>query len=171
MKEYYKSNKKKYSSYKAREEFPHTKISSCIICNKYFAYVKKLVKCCSPECLSASKKFNGRKGGKISSGKKLKRSKDEIKLYDLCKSHFNKVTHNECLFNGWDADILIYDIKTAILWNGAWHYKEMPGLTHSLKQVKNRDSIKIKEIENQGWKCIIFEDRYYTPQQAFDLIK
>ena len=50
------------------------------------------------------------------------------------------------------------------------HYKEMNFGNHSLKQVQNRDSIKIKLFENEGWKVLIFEDRYHTPQSAFSLL-
>ena len=66
--------------------------------------------------------------------------------------------HNECLFNGWDADIIIKELKLAILWNGSWHYREMNFNNHSLKQVQNRDRIKLKEIKKLGWKFIIVKD-------------
>ena len=50
------------------------------------------------------------------------------------------------MFNGWDADIVIEDIKTAVLWNGIWHYKKITK-KHSVAQVQNRDKIKIDEIK------------------------
>ena len=75
---------------------------------------------------------------------------------------------NEKIIDGWDADIVIHDTKTAILWNGPWHYQEMNFGNHSLKQIQNRDRIKIKEFTNAGWKVLIFEDRYFTPQTAFN---
>lgn len=106
--------------------------------------------------------------GKALAARQIKRSKDEIDLYNLCKEHFNHVDNNIPLFNGWDADSIIHDIKLAILWNGPWHYKDMPGLKHSLKQVQNRD--KIKEIQKAGWEYMIFEDHTYTPQTAFQII-
>ena len=34
------------------------------------------------------------------------------------------VKHNEAIFNGWDADVIIEDIKLAVLWNGKWHYEK-----------------------------------------------
>ena len=46
----------------------------------------------------------------------------------------------------------------------------MKGLQHSLKQVQNRDSIKLQEIEKFGWNYFVFEDRYYTPKIAFQSI-
>lgn len=80
----------------------------------------------------------------------VKRSKNEIYFYELCKQKFINVKHNKNLFNGWDADIIIDDLKIAILWNGKWHYKKITE-NHSLKQVKNRDRIKIKEIKKCGY--------------------
>lgn len=137
------------------------KISFCVICNTLIKESK--LKTCSKTCYSQLMSKLARNNPNLG----VARSKNEIKLYELCLSHFKNVGHNENIFNGWDADILIHDIKTAVLWNGPWHYQEMPGLIHSLKQVQNRDFIKQKEIINAGWKCFVFEDRYYTPESAF----
>jgi len=105
-----------------------------------------------------------------SSRQSTRRSKDEITLFELCANHFKVVTSNEKIFNGWDADILIYDTKTAILWNGPWHYREMNIGKHSLKQVQNRDQIKVKEIQNAGWNPVVFVDKYFTPKLAFEFL-
>lgn len=48
----------------------------------------------------------------------LRRSKNEIEFCKLCEEYFDNVKHNESIFNGWDADIIIEDIKFAVLWNG-----------------------------------------------------
>lgn len=144
----------------------------CLVCNKQYKYVKgeNTSKFCSKECkyeykanrakyLSVDALNNLSKGGRHSAiiqGDK-KRSKNEIAFYNLCKNKFNNVTHNEQIFNGWDADILIYDIKFAILWNGKWHYEKITK-THSVKQVQNRDTIKVKEIINKGWTPYIIKD-------------
>lgn len=109
-----------------------------------------------------------RKGGKKSALKTIRRSKNEIELFDMCRNHFSSVRNNEPIVNGWDADIIIDEHKIAILWNGPWHYKEMGLSNHSLKQVQNRDRIKVKELTNAGWMVIIYEDRYYTPSSAFN---
>lgn len=142
----------------------YTLVSQCIICNKWFQGRRKT---CSDVCLHMNFQNSGKKASSIS----IKRSTDEIKLFELCHNYFSNVSHNDPIFNGWDADIIIHDYKLAILWNGPWHYKEMPGLKHSLKQVQNRDKLKNKEIISIGWECIIFEDRYYTPETAFNHIK
>jgi hypothetical protein len=143
-----------------------TKVTQCKVCNKFFPAHGRRLSCskvCHQLLLSA--------GGKNSAANQVRRSKDEIALYEYCKSHFEKVEHNLPIFNGWDADIIIHDIKMAILWNGPWHYKEMGFKGHSLLQVQNRDKIKIKEIKALGWNVSIFEDRYFTPQTAFEAIK
>lgn len=162
------SGVKKYLN--AREKPPYTKIEfcTCKYCNKKF--VRKQEKgisrtWCSDECKKLGRSLIARNNP----GLGTKRSKQEIELYNLCKDHFGEtaVTNNEKIFNGWDADILIYDHRIAILWNGPWHYKEMGFSNHSLKQVQNRDIIKIKEIYAMGWTPIVFEDRHYTPKSAF----
>lgn len=87
----------------------------------------------------------------------LRRSKNEIEFCKLCEEYFDNVKHNECIFNGWDADIIIEDIKFAVLWNGPWHYKQITK-SHSVKQTQNRDKIKIKEIKESGWTPYIIKD-------------
>lgn len=120
----------------------------------------------------AQRQENGRKGGLKSASQKIKRSKDEIKLYEIIKQYYPNIKHNEPIIDGWDADIIFDDIKLAILWNGPWHYKEMGHSNHSLKQVQTRDKIKTDLFTKNGWKVLIFEDRYHTPETAaYDIIK
>jgi hypothetical protein len=145
---------------------PYTKIGFCTACSKLFIRENNH-KTCSPECHSITKRNGGHNGGKASAAKSVKRSKDEIALYELCSNYYNMVEHNIPMFNGWDADIIIHDTKTAILWNGPWHYRETGLSNHSLKQVQNRDRIKCDIIKKMGWNVLIFEDRYYTPELAF----
>lgn len=87
----------------------------------------------------------------------LRRSKNEIEFCKLCEEYFDNVKHNESIFNGWDADIIIEDIKFAVLWNGPQHYKQITK-SHSVKQTQNRDKIKVKEIEECGWTPYIIKD-------------
>lgn len=140
-------------------------VSFCQICKASIPFKHK--KSCSAKCYSALLSKNNRETQHL---RFQRRSKDEIKLFELCSTVFTKVDHNIPLVDAWDADIVIHDSKTAILWNGPWHYKEMRGLTHSLKQVQNRDRIKTKKLIEAGWKVLIFEDRYYTPTEAFSEI-
>lgn len=86
-----------------------------------------------------------------------KRSKSEIYFCELCESHFNNVLANQTIFNGWDADIILPDLKIAILYNGAWHYIQISKKV-SLKQIQNRDKIKIEEIKKCGYTPYIIKD-------------
>ena len=45
----------------------------------------------------------------------------------------------------------------AVLWNGKWHYQKITK-KHSLKQVQNRDKIKLKEIVKAGFTPYIIKD-------------
>lgn len=124
-------------------------IRFCTNCKKPFDCKENSTrKFCNYKCA-------GSFGGKNS--KQGKRSKNEILLFELCKNEYNNVLSNENMFNGWDADIVINDYKLAIMWNGVWHYKKVTK-SHSLKQVKNRDELKIKEIKKMGYKPYIIKD-------------
>ena len=144
----------------------------CKVCGKTYFYVKgenTKTFCCKTcinyykthrnEFLSDNAKLRisegGRKSAKVQGD--LKRSKNEIYFYELCKQYFNQVLHNECIFNGWDADIIIEDYKIAILWNGPWHYKKIKE-HHSVEQVQNRDKIKINEIQQCSYIPYIIKD-------------
>jgi G:T-mismatch repair DNA endonuclease (very short patch repair protein) len=141
------------------------RVSFCTICCKTLPFSDNST--CSKACL----KLRYQQIGRNLAANLNNRSKDEIKLYDLCFSAFTNVKHNEQLVDGWDADIILSDHKIAILWNGPWHYSEMPGLIHSLSQVQNRDTIKINTLQNAGWQVIVFRDDLYTPQTAFEALK
>lgn len=135
------------------------KIEECLECNKEFIKRKSTHTFCS---LSCSTKFKNKTlgicymGGKASVKSQSRRSKNEILFSQYCSEKYDILT-NEQMFNGWDADVIIPSLKVAILWNGAWHYKEI-GKNHSLKQTQNRDSIKIKEISKFGYTPYIIKD-------------
>lgn len=138
----------------------------CVVCHSSFNY-RKIRKTCSKSCNSKLNELNGRKSASV----RCLRSKDEIRLFNLCEQAFDNVTHNEVLINGWDADIVIRDHMIAILWNGPWHYQQMPVAKHSLAQVQNRDKIKIDLLKKSGWNILVFEDRHYSPESAFEEVK
>jgi hypothetical protein len=122
--------------------------------------------CLSVECIREIRSLSG----KTSAGKRVKRSKDEIKLFEMCKHVFKDVQSNFIVANGWDADIVIGSRKLAILWHGPWHYKNMKMKNHSLKQVQMRDEIKRNLFTSLGWKVLEFKDCDYTPEKAFEEI-
>jgi hypothetical protein len=130
----------------------------CGICNKEFQPVSSKTKFCSRECANANSRtdeykkrafFNGQKGGKVSATSQGKRSKNEIYFSELCAKEFD-ITTNEPYFEGWDADVIIHSEKTAILWNGIWHYKQIVK-SQTLKQVQARDKVKTAIIEKFGY--------------------
>lgn len=100
-----------------------------------------------------------REAGKKSARKQaeIRRSKNEIEFCKLCENYFNNVEHNKPIFNGWDADVIIHDIKFAILWNGKVHYEPIFGQAN-FNRVINRDKIKLKEIQNAGYISYIIKD-------------
>ena len=87
----------------------------------------------------------------------LRRSKNEIEFCKLCEEYFDNVKHNESIFNEWDADVIIEDIKFAVLWNGPWHYKVITS-QKNLDAIKRRDQIKIKLIKKNGYIPYIIKD-------------
>jgi hypothetical protein len=91
--------------------------------------------------------------------KDFRRSRNEIEFCSLCEEKFgtDAVLHNIPYFNGWDADVIIPELKIAILWNGAWHYKQIYDKS-SLIQIKNRDNIKISEIKKAGFIPYVIKD-------------
>lgn len=144
-----------------KKELRGTKI--CENCGVEFSLIgiKKERKFCNKDCYNKSDnlKNSGRKFGLYSSQmqKETRRSKNEIYFFELCKAKYGEILSNEAIFNGWDADIIITKYKIAVLWNGKWHYEKITK-KHSVKQVENRDKIKIKEIESCGYKPYIIKD-------------
>ena len=148
---------------KNKSEFKKIEIT-CKNCGKNLEvkFWKRHQLFCSRHCVMIWRNLNeniAQKGGLASvvSQSKNKRSKNEIYFAELCKQNFNKVLTNEPMFNGWDADVIIEDVKIAVLWNGKWHYKKIKK-EHSVEQVQNRDKIKIKEIEERGYKVYVIKD-------------
>lgn len=115
---------------------------------------------CSRSCAIKYRNINNdlaRNAGRASVISQNRRSKNEVLFGSLCEKQFGLVVFNEPIFNGWDADIIIPEYKIAVLWNGAWHYKKITE-KHSLKQVQNRDRIKLFEIEKFGYEPYIIKD-------------
>jgi len=146
---------------------------SCLFCKKEFQPVRSVQKLCSIQCANFYQKtperrllqiISGSVGGRISAAKQVKRSKAEIYLAELCIEYFGEenISTNDPFFkdkkgNGWDADIIIHSKKTAILYNGIWHYKKITK-THSLEQMQARDAIKTAVIENNGYVPYVVKD-------------
>jgi len=134
---------------------------NCKWCGKFHVVRWKLRfrKFCNRHCANSySNKHSGsaRKAGLASAKVRVKRSANEKYFAELCSEQFNVLT-NESIFNGWDADIILEDHKIAVLWNGKWHYEKITK-NHSVKQVQNRDRIKIREIKKAGYIPYIIKD-------------
>lgn len=129
----------------------------CIICDTPLSYENRNRQTCSDTCLLGLLSIKGVVSGTHSANSQQRRSKNEIEFCNLCEKYYSSVKHNEPIFNGWDADIIIEDIKVAVLWNGVWHYKQI-SKKQSLKQIQSRDKIKIQEILNCGYTPIIVKD-------------
>lgn len=135
----------------------------CKVCNSKLEYNKRKRTTCSKKCFKINATESGKRGGLI--GGKIsaqvqaeeRRSKNEKLFAEYCINKFNKVLTNEAIFNGWDADVIIEDVKVAVLWNGIWHYEKITD-AHSVKQVQNRDKIKIKEIKKAGYIPYVIKD-------------
>ena len=135
----------------------------CCICDNIIPYDYRKRSTCSEECkiirrkqiISYANTIRGLHSAKI----QQKRSKNEIAFCIKCEQYFgiSNVLHNEPIFNGWDADIILPQYKLAILWNGPWHYYKITK-QHNLAQVQNRDRIKIREIKNCGYTEYIIKD-------------
>lgn len=127
----------------------------CKICNSIIPYENRNRCTCSDTCLAIRYHDAGVTAAKLL----CKRSKNEIEFFNLCEKHFGegKVFHNLPIFNGWDADIIIPQVNIAVLWNGPWHYIKLME-SHNLKQVQNRDYMKIKEIKKCGYTPYIIKD-------------
>lgn len=136
---------------------------NCTFCNNLFTHKKNTKKYCSKMCNIQHKKDTGfyiknaQLGGLKSVTINNIRSKNEIYFAELCINYFNNIECNKQIFNGWDADVIIHDIKYAVLWNGKWHYEKLTK-KHSVKQVQNRDNIKLKEIIKYGYTPYVIKD-------------
>ena len=98
------------------------------------------------------------------------RSKNEKKFFKLMSQKYDCLP-NERMFNGFDADVVILDLKLAIEWNGVWHYKKVCK-THSLEAAQSKDKRKLKEIKKMGFNLIAIKDYQngMTPDKAFKLV-
>jgi hypothetical protein len=137
----------------------------CIMCQKEFKPRMAITRCCSMKCskdiwktdeYKEKAKINGQNGGKVSAQKQSRRSQNEIYFAELCTEYFT-ITTNEQFFDGWDADVIIHSDKIAILWNGAWHYKQI-SKTQSLKQVQARDIVKTAIIKKKEYAPYVIID-------------
>lgn len=115
------------------------------------------------KCIPIIRIESSKKAGAASALVQQRRSKNEIYFAELCATRFSNIQCNEPVFidkrgDKWDADVIIHDIKVAVLWNGNWHYIQI-AKDSSLEQIQNRDKIKLSVIKNNGYVPYVIEDR------------
>lgn len=134
---------------------------TCKLCGGSFIGTK-IRKFCDG-CLPSIRIESGKKAGMASVKAQQRRSKNEIYFAELCATKFSDIQCNEPFFTDkrgdkWDADVIIHDIKVAVLWNGNWHYISI-AKDRSLNQIQNRDKIKLSVIKSNGYVPYVIEDR------------
>ena len=101
---------------------------------------------------------SGRKGGINSAKKQPERSKGEIFLANLFIENKYKVSNSVWdLVQGYEIDIFLPELKTAISYNGPVHREPIYGEIR-LEQVKRRDEYRCRKLNEMGIKHIIVED-------------
>ena len=85
-------------------------INQCEVCSANLTFENRKRRTCSDECLKKCQI----EGGKNSAQSRTKRSKDEIKLFQLCQTLELKINSNKIIAEGWDADVSFPDLKIAI---------------------------------------------------------
>ena len=161
------TRKKHIKSVVPQRKFKPQKIHTCKKCGRDFVG-RQFGDFCSQECkdtyvkppMSAETRKKLSEAGKRSAAKmsELRRSKNEMLFCQMCEEFFSNVEHNKPMFNGWDADVIIHDIKYAVLWNGKWHYVEIMKKKNTLKAIQNRDRIKENEIAKANWNLYVIKD-------------
>ena len=143
---------KKNISNRNRELY-HRNPKTCVICGGIIPYEKRNRKTCCEDCYAIydreiQKRFSP-----------VQRSKNEIDFCNMCIDFFgsDNVVNNEKMFNGWDADVILPQYKIAVLWNGPWHYEKITK-NQKFEQIKNRDRIKLCEIQKCGYMPYIIKD-------------
>lgn len=161
----------KYNNNVREENNPQSpaRVARCVQCNKEFTHVfkkkfcgstcRRLHKQAHPRLVTNEMRERFRAGGlkSAASQSEVRRSVNEARFAELCAQHFLTITTNDPIFNGWDADVIIHDIKVAVLWNGPWHYRKLTK-AHSVEQVQNRDRIKTDEIRKAGYTPYVIQD-------------
>lgn len=160
--------------------------TTCPVCKRIFMQISSS-RCCSNKCKHLYKterykyisaethlKLSIAARKSVANQFNKKRSQCEIEFCSLCEMYFDHVEHNKPYFNGWDSDVLLFDSKIAIQWNGPWHYKQISTKpSASLKAIKNRDEIKKKEILEAGWSLYIIKDvsSHKTKNKMINFVK
>lgn len=61
------------------------------------------------------------------------------------------------MFNGYDSDVILEELKLAIHWNGPLHYRNIFGV-EVFDHILHRDKLRYEAIENCGYTNYIIDD-------------
>ena len=144
---------------------------NCINCNVEFASRWGERKTCSDDCFKIISTKNGRIGGiNASINGRTSRSKNERYLFYLISVYFRDAISNKRIFDGYDADIIIPSLKTAIHWNGPLHYVPLFG-DNLLLKITNRDTLRYKAVKDAGYKNYIIDDSENSGFNKFKVLR
>jgi hypothetical protein len=99
--------------------------------------------------------------------KKSRRSKIEIRLFELLKKTFpciNFLPNDKTMLNGLEVDIAIPELKLAIEWNGVVHFKPIYGET-KLNRIQSIDKKKLLLAQQKNINLIVISDNTSSKKQ------
>ncbi len=108
--------------------------------------------------------------------RKSRRSKMEVKLFNLLKTEFPSLeilANNKNILDGYEVDIIFPQINLAIEWNGIVHYKPIYG-NDKLNLIQKRDIEKQEIAQKKNIELIVISDLVSTEKylkEAFLNIK
>lgn len=128
----------------------------CKICRTVETFRKCLNRqvCSNKACFSKALSIAGGNGSRRRTNHK--RSLNEILFSEYCQQHFKNILLNARIFDGWDADVVVEDLKVAVHWNGAWHYSVIGN--NSLEEIQSRDALKMEAISKCGYIPYVVKD-------------
>lgn len=119
----------------------------------------------------------GRRGGIASAKVQAKRNRSQGEAYLallLCQDGYKVVQNTWDLVPGYELDIWLPDLKTAISYNGPVHYEPIYGPTR-LRQVQQRDRYRNRKLTEMDIRHIIIKElgRYDKEriEEKFALLK
>jgi hypothetical protein len=93
------------------------------------------------------------------------RSLNEELFYNKLKEFYPSAIANVAI-EGREADVLLEDLKIAVHWNGAWHYRPLRG-KKILNDIQRRDHERYRIFEAAGFSnYIIKDDNSHDPSKV-----
>ncbi len=157
----FKRTKHNFCSKKCRGEYQtlkNTILVFCEVCKKRFNKIisqanksKSGKHFCSQSCAAS---YNN------TLKRKTRRSKIEIKLFQLLKKEFpflEILPNDKTMLEGLEIDIAIPSLKLGVEWNGIVHFKPIYG-KEKLQNIQKKDQRKLKIASNKDINLIVISD-------------